>query len=88
MIAPNSTILLDFALARVTDVISNLIMYPDNMAKNLKEFGGIHDAQRVLLFLTQRGLSRENAYTIVQRNAMRVWKSFGVTEDGQDLPNF
>ncbi len=59
-------------------------MAPDNMMDQINNFGGIHDAQRVLLFLTQNDVSREDAYKIVQRNAMLVWKSFGVDPDHPD----
>jgi len=81
MIAPDSTITLDFALNRLASVVEKLVVYPENMMRQLNEFGGIHDAQRVLLFLTQNDVSREDAYKIVQRNAMRVWKSFGIDPD-------
>ncbi|NQV45252.1 MAG: adenylosuccinate lyase, partial [Rhodospirillales bacterium] len=81
MIGPDATVTLDFALNRLASVIAKLVVYPENMAKHMNEFGGIHDAQRVLLFLTQNGVSREDAYKIVQRNAMRVWKSFGIDPD-------
>ena len=81
MIAPDSTITLDFALNRLASVVEKLVVYPENMMRQLNEFGGIHDAQRILLFLTQNDVSREDAYRIVQRNAMRVWKSFGIDPD-------
>jgi adenylosuccinate lyase len=81
MIGPDSTITLDFALNRLASVVEKLVVYPENMMRQLNEFGGIHDAQRVLLFLTQNDVSREDAYKIVQRNAMRVWKSFGIDPD-------
>jgi adenylosuccinate lyase len=84
MIGPDTTITLDFALIRLASVVEKLVVYPENMMRQLNEFGGIHDAQRVLLFLTQNGVSREVAYEIVQRNAMRVWKSFGVDPDNPD----
>ena len=84
MIGPDATVTLDFALNRLASVIGKLVVYPENMAKHMSEFGGIHDAQRVLLFLTQNGVSREDAYKIVQRNAMRVWKSFGIDPDNPD----
>lgn len=84
MIGPDATVTLDFALARLTSVIDKLVVYPDNMLKTMNAFGGIHDAQRVLLYLTQNGVSREDAYKIVQRNAMRVWKSFGIDQDNPD----
>jgi len=84
MIGPDATVTLDFALNRLAGVVAKLVVYPENMAKHMNEFGGIHDAQRVLLFLTQNGVSREDAYKIVQRNAMRVWKSFGIDPDNPD----
>ncbi|WP_412057899.1 adenylosuccinate lyase [Bartonella sp. DGB2] len=73
-IGPDSTITLDFALARLTNVIENLVVYPENMMNNLNKFRGLIHSQRVLLALTQAGVSREDAYRLVQRNAMRVWK--------------
>ena len=86
MIGPDATVTLDFALARLTSVIDKLVVYPDNMLGHMNAFGGIHDAQRVLLYLTQNGASREDAYKIVQRNAMRVWTSFGIDQDNPDTP--
>lgn len=86
MIGPDSTITLNFGLNRLASVIEKLVLYPDNMMNQLNEFGGIHDAQRVLLFLTQNDVSREDSYKIVQRNAMRVWKSFGIDPDNPDTP--
>jgi adenylosuccinate lyase len=77
MIAPDATITLDFALARLTQVIEKLIVYPANMKKNLDRLGGLIHSQRVLLALTQRGVSREDAYALVQRNAMPVWRGEG-----------
>ncbi|MGO9421841.1 adenylosuccinate lyase [Roseiarcus sp.] len=77
MIGPDATITLDFALARLTGVIDKLLVYPDNMQKNLDRLGGLIHSQRVLLALTQNGLSREDAYTLVQRNAMPVWRGEG-----------
>jgi adenylosuccinate lyase len=74
MIGPDATITLDFALNRLGNVIENLLVYPDNMQKNLDELGGLIFSQRVLLGLTQAGVSRENSYLIVQRNAMKVWE--------------
>jgi len=74
MIGPDATITLDFALARLTGVIANLVVYPDNMRANLDRLGGLHNSQRVLLALTQAGLSREASYAAVQRNAMQVWR--------------
>jgi adenylosuccinate lyase len=84
MIGPDATITLDFALARLTSVIDKLVVYPNNMAEHLNKFGGIHDSQRVLLTLTQKGVSREGAYKIVQRAAMNVWRSFGIDPDNPD----
>ncbi|MBF0246997.1 MAG: adenylosuccinate lyase [Alphaproteobacteria bacterium] len=84
MIAPDATVTLNFALKRLIGVISKLVLYPDNMMDQINNFGGIHDAQRVLLFLTQNDVSREAAYKIVQRNAMLVWKSFGIDPDNPD----
>ena len=74
MIGPDATITLDFALARLTGVIDKLLVYPANMEKNLNRLGGLVHSQRVLLALTQKGISREDAYTFVQRNAMPVWR--------------
>lgn len=84
MIGPDATVTLDFALGRATGMISKLVVYPANMMEHLNKFGGIHDSQRVLLFLTQNGVSREDAYKIVQRNAMKVWGSFGIDPDNPD----
>ncbi|MEJ0093079.1 MAG: adenylosuccinate lyase [Methylocella sp.] len=77
MIAPDATITLDFALSRLTGVIDKLLVYPANMQKNLDRLGGLIHSQRVLLALTQKGLSREDAYALVQRNAMPVWRGEG-----------
>jgi adenylosuccinate lyase len=77
MIAPDATITLDFALARLTQIIDTLIVYPANMKKNLDRLGGLVHSQRVLLALTQKGISREEAYVFVQRKAMSVWRSEG-----------
>jgi adenylosuccinate lyase len=74
-IAPDATIHLDFALHRMATVIEKLVVYPENMARNLALLGGLHNSQRVMLALTQAGLSREDAYRLVQRNAMAVWQS-------------
>jgi adenylosuccinate lyase len=74
MIGPDATITLDFALARLTGVIDKLLVYPANMRKNLDKLGGLHNSQRVLLALTQAGASREESYSLVQRNAMRTWE--------------
>ena len=77
MIGPDATITLDFALARLTGVIEKLIVYPANMQKNLDRLGGLIHSQRVLLALTQKGVSREDSYSYVQRNAMPVWRGEG-----------
>ncbi|GAC1333435.1 MAG: adenylosuccinate lyase [Beijerinckiaceae bacterium] len=77
MIAPDATITLDFALARLAGVIDKLVVYPENMRKNLDRLGGLIHSQRVLLALTQKGVSREDAYSYVQRNAMPVWRGEG-----------
>ena len=74
MIGPDATVTLDFALVRLTNVIDNLLVYPENMQKNLDKLGGLVHSQRVLLALTQKGVSREDAYAFVQRNAMKVWQ--------------
>jgi len=76
-IGPDATITLDFALARLTNVVDKLLIYPERMAKNLDRMGGLVHSQRVLLALTQAGLSREESYALVQRNAMKVWESDG-----------
>ncbi|MGB0465668.1 MAG: adenylosuccinate lyase [Candidatus Puniceispirillaceae bacterium] len=73
MIGPDATITLDFALHRLASVMENLLIYPDAMQKNLDQLGGLVHSQQVLLALTQKGASREDAYLFVQRNAMRVW---------------
>ena len=73
-IGPDATITLDFALARMTQVIEKLVVYPENMLKNLHKFKGLVMSQRVLLALTQSGVSREDSYRLVQRNAMKVWE--------------
>ncbi len=77
MIGPDATVTLDFALARMTGVIDKLLVYPANMQRNLDRLGGLVHSQRVLLALTQRGVSREDAYRLVQRNAMPVWRGEG-----------
>lgn len=79
MIGPDATVTLDFALVRLTGVIDKLLIYPDNMMKNVNKFRGLVHSQRVLLALTQAGQSREDSYRLVQRNAMRVW------EEGKDF---
>ena len=76
-IGPDATITLDFALARLTGVIDRLLVYPERMLKNMNRMGGLIHSQRVLLALTQAGASREDAYRLVQRNAMKVWESDG-----------
>ncbi len=77
MIGPDATITLDFALARLTGVVDKLLVYPETMQSNLDRLGGLIHSQRVLLALTQKGLSREDAYALVQRNAMPVWRREG-----------
>ena len=78
-IGPDATVTLDFALARLTQVIDKMVIYPDRMLENLHRFRGLVMSQRVLLALTQAGVSREDAYSLVQRNAMKVW------EEGRDF---
>ncbi len=73
MIGPDATVTLDFALARLAGLIDKLLVYPDNMQKNLDKLGGLIHSQRVLIALTQKGVAREQAYALVQRNAMKVW---------------
>ncbi|WP_104017005.1 adenylosuccinate lyase [Roseovarius nitratireducens] len=75
MIGPDATVTLDFALARLTNVIDKLIVYPENMIRNMNRFPGLVMSQRVLLALTQAGVSREDAYRLVQRNALKVWET-------------
>ncbi|MCJ7748128.1 MAG: adenylosuccinate lyase [Desulfobacterales bacterium] len=79
VIAPDATILIDYMLNRFTSLIENLIVYPENMKANLEKMGGLIYSEAVLLLLTKKGLSREEAYGVVQRNAMRVW------EKGEDF---
>lgn len=74
-IGPDATIHLDFALHRLAGVIEKLVVYPENMARNLALLGGLHNSQRVMLALTQAGVTREDAYRLVQKNAMAVWQS-------------
>ena len=81
IIAPDATITMDFALARMTAIIEKLIVYPENMRRNLDLLGGLVYSQRVLLALTQVGMSREDAYGLVQRNAMKAWEKEGVFLD-------
>ncbi|TCD05397.1 adenylosuccinate lyase [Erythrobacteraceae bacterium CFH 75059] len=78
-IGPDATITLDFALARLTGVVDKLVVYPERMRRNLDRMGGLVHSQRVLLALTQKGMSREDAYAVVQRHAMEVWGSDGET---------
>jgi adenylosuccinate lyase len=77
MIGPDATVTLDFALNRMAGVIARLIVYPENMRRNLDRLGGLVQSQRVLIALTQKGLAREDAYRLVQRTAMRVWQGQG-----------
>jgi adenylosuccinate lyase len=77
MIGPDATVTLDFALSRLASIIDELIVYPDNMRKNLDRLGGLVHSQRVLLALTQKGAAREDAYRLVQRNAMKAWAGEG-----------
>src|SRR5215216_4357880 len=77
MIGPDATGTLDFALTRLTGIVDKLIVYPDNMRKNLDRLGGLVHSQRVLIALTQKGVAREDAYRLVQRNAMKVWGGEG-----------
>ena len=79
MIGPDATVTLDFALARLTGVIEKLVVYPERMRENLERTRGLVHSQQVLLALTQAGVSREDAYRLVQRNAMKVW------EEGADF---
>ena len=76
-IGPDTTITLDFALNRLNNVIENMVVYPDNMMKNLEKFNGLVFSQRVLLSLTQKNISREDSYLMVQRNSMKVWNDEG-----------
>lgn len=73
-IGPDTTVTLDFALNRLAGVIEKLVIYPENMLNNMNKFRGLVHSQRVLLALTQAGVSREDSYRLVQRNAMRVWE--------------
>jgi adenylosuccinate lyase len=77
MIAPDATVTLDFALVRLAGLIEKLVIYPANMQKNLDRLGGLIHSQRLLIALTQKGCSREDAYRLVQRNAMPVWRGEG-----------
>jgi len=75
VIAPDATIALDFALARLAGLVDRLLVYPEAMRENLARLKGLHNSQRVLLALTQAGMSREDAYRAVQRNAMESWRT-------------
>jgi adenylosuccinate lyase len=77
MIGPDATVTLDFALNRLAGLIDKLVVYPENMKKNLDHLGGLVHSQRVLLALTQKGAAREDAYRMVQLNAMKVWQEGG-----------
>src|SRR5690606_12314939 len=79
MIGPDATVTLDFALGRLAGVIEKLLVYPEAMKRNMDKLGGLHNSQRVLLALTQKGVSREDSYRLVQRNAMKTW------EEGRDF---
>ncbi|MDW3096985.1 MAG: adenylosuccinate lyase [Alphaproteobacteria bacterium] len=81
MIGPDATVTLDFALVRLTGVMDKLLVYPENMQANMDKLGGLMHSQRVLLALTQKGVSREDSYRLVQRNAMPVWRGEGVFLD-------
>jgi len=77
MIGPDATVTLDFALNRLSGIIDKLVVYPDNMRKNLDRLGGLVHSQRVLIALTQKGMAREDAYRLVQKHAMQVWQGKG-----------
>ena len=77
MIGPDATATLDFALTRLASIVDKMIVHPANMQKNLERLGGLAHSQRVLIALTQKGMAREEAYRLVQRNAMRVWNGEG-----------
>jgi adenylosuccinate lyase len=81
VIAPDSTILLDYMLARLTRVLDQLTVYPENMRRNMERTGGLHFSQQVMLALTHKGLSREAAYAMVQRHAMKVWEEGGQLQE-------
>ena len=85
MIAPDATITLDFALARLTGMMDKLEVFPNTMRKNLEQFHGLYDSQRVLLTLINNGVRREKAYRIVQRNAQKAWREYS-TEPPNDVP--
>ena len=77
MIGPDATVTLDFALSRLASIVDKLVVYPAAMQKNLDRLGGLVHSQRVLIALTQKGVPREDAYRLVQRNAMKVWNGEG-----------
>jgi adenylosuccinate lyase len=77
MIGPDATVTLDFALTRLAGLIEKLLIYPENMMRNLDRLGGLVHSQRLLIALTQKGASREDSYKLVQRNAMPVWRGQG-----------
>src|SRR5205085_10179485 len=77
MIGPDSTVTLDFALTRLAGLIDKLVIYPQTMRNNLDRLGGLIHSQRVMLALTQKGVAREDAYRLVQRNAMKAWSGEG-----------
>ena len=81
VIAPDATVALDFALARLTGLVDRLVVYPEQMRRNLESLGGLVNSQRVLLALTQAGMSREDAYRAVQRHAMAAWHGGGCFAD-------
>ena len=80
-IGPDATVHLDFALHRLAGVVENLVVYPENMQGNMDKLGGLHNSQRVLLALVEAGTSREDAYRLVQRNAMKTWAGEGAFLD-------
>ena len=80
-IGPDATVHLDFALHRLAGVVENLVVYPENMLATINSMGGLHNSQRILLALIDKGISREEAYRLVQRNAMRTWKKEGPLAD-------
>ncbi len=75
IMAPDITIALDFSLSRLNEIVTTMKVYPENMIKNLKLLGGLHNSQKLLLKLTQKGISRQEAYSIVQKNAMEAWNN-------------
>jgi adenylosuccinate lyase len=74
VIGPDATVTLDFALGRMAGIIDKLVVYPENMRRNLDRLGGLVDSQRLLIALTNKGVAREDAYRLVQRNAMQAWR--------------